>query len=313
MFIEQAYKGKNDTWRVILTVLVSTAFLLLNMIMFFFLSEEEMQATYDLMKEIPNNISLAMNLGIFVFLLGALFFMVFFVHQRSLLTLTTNRKKVDFKRILFSFGLITVLTIAIFAISYSLDSTNIIFDFKPVKFLILIVISLLLFPFQIGYEEYLFRGYLMQQLGILARNRWFPLLVTSVAFGLMHSANPEVAELGYGTMIFYIGTGLLLGVMTLMDEGMELALGFHFGNNFMAATLVSVDFAALQTDALFIDKNPVNKTDFLGEMILSMVIIYPLILLIFSKKYKWKDWKEKLFGKVHQPDVNTETIGSIGN
>jgi hypothetical protein len=30
--------------------------------------------------------------------------------------------------------------------------------------------------------------------------------------------------------VYYIGTGLFLGI-TLMDEGMELALGFHAANN----------------------------------------------------------------------------------
>ena len=32
-------------------------------------------------------------------------------------------------------------------------------------------------------------------------------------------------------MIYYIGTGFLFGIMTLMDEGTELALGFHAANN----------------------------------------------------------------------------------
>jgi hypothetical protein len=30
--------------------------------------------------------------------------------------------------------------------------------------------------------------------------------------------------------VYYIGTGLFLGILTLMDEGMELALGFHANN-----------------------------------------------------------------------------------
>jgi len=29
-------------------------------------------------------------------------------------------------------------------------------------------------------------------------------------FGLFHSANPEVAEMGFGVMSFYIGTGFYL-------------------------------------------------------------------------------------------------------
>jgi hypothetical protein len=159
-------------------------------------------------------------------------------------------------------------------------------------------VSLILFPFQIGFEEYVFRGYLMQQIGILARNRWVPLVITSVFFGLFHSANPEVAELGFGVMIFYIGTGLLLGIMTLMDEGLELSLGFHLGNNLMAALLITSDFSALQTDAMFKYSGKIDSSSTLNEMIISMAITYPLVLFILAKKYKWTNWKEKLTGKI---------------
>jgi membrane protease YdiL (CAAX protease family) len=214
------------------------------------------------------------------------------------LTLTTSREKVDYKRILFSFALIVFISVFGFAASYYVDNSNIIWNFHPVKFFILLAISLLLFPFQIGLEEYLFRGYLMQQIGIVIKNRWFPLLFTSIVFGLFHSANPEVAEMGFGVMIFYIGTGLLLGIMTLMDDSLELALGFHLGNNLMASILITSDFSALQTDALFRYSGVENTANTLNEMIISIAITYPIILFILAKKYKWTNWKEKLTGKV---------------
>ena len=108
-------------------------------------------------------------------------------------------------------------------------------------------------PFQTSAEELVFRGYLMQGLGVLAKNRWFPLIITSVAFGLLHGMNPEVAILGWGIMVFYIGTGLLYGISTLMDEGTELALGLHAANNVLAAIYVTTDWTVFQTDALYID------------------------------------------------------------
>lgn len=308
MFIEQAYKGKNEPWRVILTVIASSGLMIASSVWFMLQSEETKRAAYEAMKQIPNNISLVMNLGLFIFLLGILFFMVYFVHNRSLKTLTTSREKINFKKVFFSFGLIVLLGLIGFAISYGADSSAFEWNFKPVKFIILLIISLILFPFQIGFEEYFFRGYLMQQIGIVTRNKWFPLIFTSVFFGLVHGSNPEVAELGYGTMVFYIGTGLLLGVMTLMDESLELALGFHFGNNFMAAILVSADFAALQTDALFKYTAEIDKAAILSEMIVSILITYPLILFILSKKYKWTGWREKLFGKVNPPKASIESV-----
>ena len=302
MFFEQAYKGNNKWWRVLLTALLTSGVFVANFVMYFFSTKEQLQAAYDLMKDIPNNLSLIINLIPFVFLLGLLFLLVYVLNNRGILSLTTSREKVDFKRIFFSFGLIVFISIAGFLVSYYGDNSNIVWNFKPVNFFILLIISLLLFPFQIGLEEYLFRGYLMQQIGIVVRNRWFPLLFTSIIFGLFHSANPEVAEMGFGVMIFYIGTGLLLGVMTLMDEGMELALGFHLGNNLMASILITSEFSALQTDALFKYSGVENTAGTLTEMIISIAITYPIILFILAKKYKWTNWIEKLTGRVNPSD-----------
>ena len=302
MFIEQAYNGNNKWWRVLLTALLTSGVFIANFIIYFISSKEQMQAAYDLMEDIPNNLGLIINLIPFVFLLGLLFLLVYVLNNRSILSLTTSRAKVDFKRIFFSFGLIVFISIAGFLVSYYGDNSNIAWNFKPLNFFLLLFISLILFPFQIGLEEYLFRGYFMQQIGIAVRNRWFPLLFTSIVFGLFHSANPEVAEMGFGVMTFYIGTGLLLGVMTLMDEGMELALGFHLGNNLMASILLTSEFSALQTDALFKYSCVENTSGTLTEMIISIAITYPIILFILAKKYKWSNWKERLTGKVNPPD-----------
>jgi membrane protease YdiL (CAAX protease family) len=298
MFIEQAYKGNNIWWRVLITAAITMGVFIMNLVMYLTLSKEDMANAYDLMKQIPNNLALVINLLPFAFLLGVLFLLVYFLHQRSILSLTTSRIKVDYKRILFSFSLIIFISLVGFAISYEMDSSNIKWNFNPINFSILFILSMILLPFQIGFEEYLFRGFLMQQIGIIAKNRWFPLVITSVLFGLFHSANPEVAEMGFGVMIFYIGTGLLLGIMTLMDDGLELSLGFHLGNNLIAATLITSDFSALQTDAVFKYSGVQNPNDMLNEMIVSIVITYPIILFVLAKKYNWTNWKQKLTGKL---------------
>ena len=303
MFINQAYKGENTWWRVLITVLLTAGIFIANFIMFFLMSKAQLDEAYKAMNNMSNCQSLIINLLPFIFLLGLLFLLVVFLHKRSILSLTTSRNKVDYKRIWFSFGLIVFLTITGFAVSYSLDNSQIIWNFNSLRFTILFCISIAMFPFQIGFEEYLFRGFLMQQIGIVVKNRWFPLLFTSIVFGLFHSANPEVAKMGFGVMVFYIGTGLLLGIMTLMDESLELALGFHFGNNLMAALLITSDFSAIQTDAIFKYSGIENPNDILNEMIVSIVIVYPIILFIFAKKYNWTNWSRKLAGKIDASDT----------
>lgn len=298
MFINQAYKGDNTWWKVLITIVLTTGIFISNFIAIYLMSKQEIDQLYQSMKDMSSYQSLLLNLSPFIFLLLLLFLLVRNLHNRSVLSLTTSREKTDYKKFFFSFGLIVLLTIATFLVSYLYDNSNIEWNFHPLKFLLLFCLSILLFPFQIGFEEYLFRGYLMQQIGIIAKNRWFPLIITSVVFGLFHSANPEVAEMGFGVMFFYIGTGLLLGIMTLMDESLELALGFHLGNNLMAALLITTDFSAIQTDAIFKYSGVEKPVDMLHEMIVSIAIVYPIILFIFAKKYHWQDWKTKLTGKI---------------
>ncbi len=298
MFIEQAYKGKNDWWRVLITILLTAGIFLANFVAYFMMSKEQMDEVYKSMSEIPNNWSLIINLSPFIFLLGLLFLLVRNLHERSIISLTTSRPSINYKKILFSFALVVSLTITVFIITYFNDNSNIVWNFNSMKFGVLFLISVLLFPCQIGLEEYLFRGYLMQQIGIIVKNRWFPLVFTSIIFGLFHSANPEVAKMGYGVMVFYIGTGLLLGIMTLMDESLELALGFHLGNNMMAALLITSDYSAIHTDAVFKYSGVENPVAILNEMIISIAIVYPIILYIFAKRYNWTNWKAKLTGKV---------------
>jgi hypothetical protein len=149
----------------------------------------------------------------------------------------------------------------------------------------------------------------MQGFGMLAKNKWFPLLMTSVIFGTLHIANPEVGKLGYSLMVYYIGTGLFLGILTLMDEGTELALGFHAANNLFTALLVTSDWTAFQTHSILKDiAEP--KLEFM-DLVLPVFIIFPILLFIFSKVYKWTNWKDKLFGKVHEPP--NEDYKIIGN
>ena len=135
----------------------------------------------------------------------------------------------------------------------------------------------------------------MQGFGNLARNRWFPLLMTSLIFGGLHILNPEVDKMGYSILIYYIGTGLLLGLFTLLDDGLELALGFHAANNLVGALLVTSSWSVFQTHSLLKD---VSEPEITYDVLLPVFIIYPLVLFVLSKKYNWTNWKEKLTGNI---------------
>ena len=188
-YIQQAYKGQRDLWMFLLTTAVVGGVFFLNFIIYLTYDQSDLDAAYDLFKNIPSSLNLAINLIPFAVLLGLLFLLVKYLHQRSILSLTTAREKVDYGRIFFSFMMIAIFTLVTFFVGYSMDSSEVVFQFDPVKFGILFLVSIILFPFQIGLEEYLFRGFLMQHIGVMVKNKWFPLIFTSVLFGIAHSAN----------------------------------------------------------------------------------------------------------------------------
>ncbi|WP_024769442.1 CPBP family intramembrane glutamic endopeptidase [Aquimarina macrocephali] len=305
MYIAQALKIKHDWWRYLIGLVIIFIFWqFIGIIPLFigaFINTGDLQtlmvAAESNFTSLDMNSNLFLTLVIISFISGllGLFIAAKFLHKQKIRELTTTRKKIDWKRIWFTFFLVSSINLVFFAISYYTEPEIYKLNFEMIPFLILALISLLLLPLQTSFEEYLFRGYLMQGIGVLAKNKWLPLIITSVTFGLLHGLNPEVEKLGYVMMVFYIGTGLLLGIMTLMDDGMELALGFHAANNIMAAMLVTTDWSAFQTNAIFLD---ISEPSAGIDIVLPVIILYPIYLFILAKKYKWTGWKDKLFGNI---------------
>lgn len=312
MFIEQAYRGRHEWWRYLIGTLIIIGFFVigqlpLSLALILKASPDIQNGAQRTTKALMEAADLSSNSFTFLLLIsfavGALgiYIVVKYLHKQSLKRLTTTRKKFDWKRFSISFGLVALFIIVSTIIDYYSNPEDFEVQFQVVPFLILFLISIILIPIQTGFEEYLFRGYLMQAFGLMAKNRWLPLVLTSVIFGMLHFSNPEVAQFGPTIMIFYIGTGFFLGVLTLMDEGMELSLGFHLANNLIQILLVTADWSAFQSESIL--KDLTNPSGMGGDIVLSLLVFYPILILIFARIYKWKNWKHKLFGKLHPENL----------
>jgi uncharacterized protein len=228
----------------------------------------------------------------FIIGLASLLLCVKFVHKRPVISLFTNRPFFDWKRFFFSFFLWGSV-LALFLIIAFLTGVPIHWNYKASTFIELLLISIFLLPLQTTFEEVFLRGYLLQGIWNGLSRAWLSIVITSLLFCLMHFANPEVAKIGYLMLVFYLMNGLFLGLLAVMDDGLELSMGYHAVNNIFAALIVTNSWQALHTDALFIDH---SLPEFGAEAIVTLLVVHPLLIILCAKKYKWTGWKERIFG-----------------
>jgi membrane protease YdiL (CAAX protease family) len=298
-FVQQANQGKNSWSRYLLTTLLTVgAFIGIGQIPLAWLMLSKSQdlidvpslTEYQWPELIGYNSYLIGLLFPFITALITLVLCIRYVHKRPILSLFTSRSQFDWKRFFFSFflwGLFLSITLLVMVqIGYPIS-----WNFNPETFFPLLLISIFILPLQTTFEEVLFRGYILQGLGSIYKKGWMLILITGVLFGLLHGANPEVEKIGNILLVYYIVTGAFLGIIAIMDDGLELPLGYHAINNVFAALILTNDWQAFHTDALFMDK---SGPSFGIENIVAIVVVQPLLLLVFSKTYRWSNWKKKL-------------------
>ena len=317
MYIARAFNGLHEFWRYIIGVIIAIigviAFSMPHLIAIVIetakgnIDMSKMEDTSYIMGLFEPNINLVFILLPFTGGLLALLLAVKFLHKQSINDLTTTRKKIDWKRVWFIFFLWGIVSSSLVLVDYFMSPEDYQWNFNLIPFLILCVIAIIFVPLQTSFEEYIFRGYLMQGIGVLAKNKWVPLVITSLVFGLLHIANPEVDKLGPIIMVYYIGTGLFLGILTLMDDGLELALGFHAANNLFTALLVTADWTVFQTHSVLKDLSDPSEMGIV-EIFVPIFVVFPILIFILAKKYNWSNWKDKLIGKVVEPPKEDNKI-----
>lgn len=307
MFIKIANQGDNQLWKYIVTILaVVVAYVVGQIPISILIARKMMDGSIDMEQVVAfqetldfSLIGMDQNLSLLLLLLS--FVVAFFtliilyprLHQKPLRMLVTSRTKMDWSRIFFAFGIWLLLTAILEVVVYQIDPANYVYQLDWAKFIPLLAIALLILPLQTSFEELLFRGYLLHGISLVSAYRWIPIIITSVLFGLMHIFNPEVQKFGMGLMMsYYIGVGLVLAICTVMDEGMEIALGVHAATNIYGATVVSFSGSALQTPTVY----RIQELD--AQMMLLVGFALALVfILIVARKYKWTDWT-KLYGPI---------------
>ena len=175
---------------------------------------------------------LGLNLG-----LGSMIFLTWFiirvVHRMRPRWLSSVVPRMRWKLFVVCLGLAAVALVASLLVGMLLPSdtggelSGKFNDFTRTAALSALVV-LLTTPLQAAGEEYLFRGYLLQAVGSLFRNKWVAIVLTALVFALFHGA--QNFPLFFDRFAF----GLIAAWLVIRTGGLEAGIALHVLNNFLA-------------------------------------------------------------------------------
>jgi membrane protease YdiL (CAAX protease family) len=292
-YLDAVYQGKNNWWRYLLSFgLILFLWLIIGSIPI------ALFASYLMVDGNPESgltaigfsgvdplIAFLVTISSFVFFFLAIYISIRFIHARPFRSLTTPGPRVNWRRLSIGFvfwfiiaGLISIFEAILYPGRY-------IFTFNTSQFLIFTLFAVLLIPIQTSCEELFFRGYLMQGLGLRIRNIIVLPVIPGIVFAVLHFGNPEMAVTSEFWLLAasYFLIGVFAALITLLDGGLELALGLHAANNIYTALVANYTISALPSPSIF----TINELDpFYGliSLIIGIIVFYLLVFQIFPKE-----------------------------
>jgi uncharacterized protein len=254
-YLNASHQGENQWWRYSIGILLTLFFYLgLGSIaaLVIFLINTQLPGT-----ELSNSVLLTKKFEAFLkipslpaytavnmnSLFGAigLLITVVFIHQRKVTSLVRTDRVIRWRRIFAGFLVWWVIGCLFSGIDYLLNPKNYVLSFTQNWFFCL-PLALILTPIQTSFEELLYRGYLMQGMALILRNRIALVMINGILFMLPHLANPELQRGGI-LAIYYFIFGAALAALTIRDNGLELSLGIHAANNLLVLIFNTKDSA----------------------------------------------------------------------
>ncbi|MDX2228744.1 MAG: CPBP family glutamic-type intramembrane protease [Leptolyngbyaceae cyanobacterium bins.349] len=292
-FLSSAEQGKNDVWRYFAAMLLATGlglvgYLGVGLPMARAIARstsifEPIRLTPDLEEKLnplsANSLEISYistHVAYGFFCIG-LWLAVKQLHQRKILTLISPDASFQWQRFGLGFGLWFALAAIQTGIEFLYNPAAFVWNFQPSAWFIFLPWALLLTPIQTSTEEFLFRGYLLQGLGLLSRQPILLTLMTSLPFAIAHFGNPEMARGAVWIGLTYLLMAAFLTLTTLQEDRLELALGIHAANNLFLVLIVNTPDAALPTPALVLQQAPTNPPFTFVALLIAIAIFYGVV------------------------------------
>ena len=209
------------------------------------------------------------------------------IHKKSLLALVTGRRSFGFSRYFVGMLVALFVSFVLLLADRFILQAEVSFQAPDLGwgYLLFLLFALALIPIQSGTEEVFYRGYILQGAMLIVKNKLVLAVVTGFLFALAHISNPEAASIGYTTyLISLTASGAFFAILTLLDGGLELAMGYHAVNNLFLGIVANTEVAVFTTPSLFI----VSSEGYaLFPHVFIDILGFALALLLLNHKYKW--------------------------
>lgn len=226
---------------------------------------------------VANNIS-------FVFGMLALSVVMPLMHRRPFMSLFGARPEIQWRPLLAAFGLWFAMLAIIGIVGYSLEPSEFLITFVPRQWFSLLLVTIPLTFIQVSCEELFFRGYLLQGLGLLIRSKVLLAVLGAIPFAVVHFWNPEMGR-GWGWMAsYYLIFGIVANWLTLKENRLELALGFHLAINYFGILIISSTDSVLPAPSIF----TVDATGSPMWSVLVFLVEFALFYFLFFKVRNFK-------------------------
>jgi len=292
--LESAYLGQNQWWKYLLMLAVIPLLAQLVGALPLFIAQSVQSYRHGIDSSSINALDFASygvnsTFGLFLlivpFIVSLLFFMKFFkpLHKKAYTTVINGTSTIRWRRIIIGMAVWGIIMAFTLVVDYYLNIDNYELRLNLKKLIPLALVSIVFIPLQAFYEEILIRGYLAQGIGRITKNRIVVIIIPSLLFALLHGSNPEVEKFGFWLMMSqYFTIAVIYALVSVFDDGIELAMGAHAINNVFLSIFVVTDGSVFQTDALLkmIEVDPFKE--FVTLVIASFVFIGALAF-----KYKW--------------------------
>lgn len=246
-FLNNTADGKNDWWRYFFTIVLLLAggkllafilpviiSIMFNLTVYGFINVDNLNTT------LSNPFFVLSIVGVVYTILLSIFYLcIRVVHGRKLISLINTVSRIDWHRILKGGLLWFVILGSGTLISLIINPEGFKISFNTSSFVLLVVLSLIVFMIQASYEELFFRGYLMQGIGLLTKKPVVPLIITSVLFAVLHYGNGANIMMDLDLVLYAFIFGITMGIIVLGENRLETAMGIHIADNFFVSTVAN--------------------------------------------------------------------------